>query len=201
MSTFGTDQWTPILSRLNSVLMKSDEWKKRLTPEALSSRWCGLPPALESDILATEKRLGLTLPPSYRSFLSISNGWHPFGNFIERLLSVEQIDRFRLANPEAAREIPECYQEDELSDEEYLDYADDYHMVALRTSYYPDSILVGNPWGCESDIILLNPQIVSSDGEWEAIFFANWVPGNRRFRSFYDLVVDSVDTVERLEAS
>ena len=31
---------------------------------------------------------------------------------------------------------------------------------------------------------LLNPQVTSADGEWEAFFFAHWVPGVRRFPSF-----------------
>jgi hypothetical protein len=199
MNTLATGDWTAILSRLNALIFRSDDWKKDLTQEALSTRWCGLPPASESEILEAESRLEVTLPPSYRSFLSISNGWRPLSHFIERLLPVQQINLFRLANPEAAKMIPEYYQNDDFSDEDYLDYETPRHMVALRTHYYPDSILVGRSWGCEDDMILLNPSIVFANGEWEAIFFANWLPGNQRYRSFRDLVMESVNGLERIE--
>ena len=73
------------------------------------------------------------------------------------------------------------------------------HNEALRHRYYPDSLLIGKPWGCESDVILLNPAIVFPNGEWEAIFFANWIPGNCRFRSFRELVENSIESLEKTE--
>jgi hypothetical protein len=36
---------------------------------------------------------------------------------------------------------------------------------------------------------LLNPEVVGADGEWEAFFFAHWVPGVRRFPSFWALML------------
>ena len=202
VSSFETDTWMMILSRLNSILLRSDEWRGNLTQEALSSGWCGQLPALESEILDRERRLGVTLPPSYRSFLSISNGWRPFSSFIERLLPVEEIEQYRTANPEDLALLQECYQEYDVSDEDYLDYETPEHMVALRHRYYPESLLIGKKWdGGGGEFILLNPHIVSSDGEWEAIFFANWIPGNQRYRSFWDLVMESVKTFEWIEES
>lgn len=195
------DYWRMLLSRLNSLLTTSDNWKKELTPEALSAGWCGSPPAPESEIVETEKRLGITLPPSYRSFLAISNGWHPFDNSIERLLPVQQIDWLRVTDPEAAAAIPECYTADEIVDEDYVDYSDDYHSTAIRPWYYPDCLLVGKPWQSEGDLILLNPKVTSPDQEWEAIFFANWLPGNERFRTFRDLIAKHIQLSEMLEAS
>ncbi len=38
----------------------------------------------------------------------------------------------------------------------------------------------------DSAVLLLNPMVVWPDGEWEAWFFANWLPGARRYRSFAD---------------
>jgi cell wall assembly regulator SMI1 len=195
VSAFAKDDWMPILSRLNSILLRMERWKGDLTQEARSTGWCGQSPAPENEILKTEKRLGVTLPPSYRSFLSISNGWRPFSSFIERLLPVEE--SYRIAEPENLKLLQQCYQEGDISDEEYLDYDTPEHMEALRHCYYPESILVGKPWEGESDMILLNPHIVFPDGEWETIFFANWVPGNQRYRSFREFVEDSVSTEER----
>lgn len=201
MSAIAKDDWMPILSRLNSILL-TERWRGDLTQEALSVGWCGQSPAQESDIFKTEKRLGLTLPPWYRSFLSISNGWRPFSSFIERLLPVEEIDRYRIAEPEHLKLLQQCYQEDDISDEEYLDYETPKHMEALRHRYYPDCLLIGKKWdGGGGELLLLNPHIVFPDGEWETIFFANWIPGNQRYRSFREFVEDSVSTEERFEES
>ncbi len=38
----------------------------------------------------------------------------------------------------------------------------------------------------DSAVLLLNPMVVWPDGEWEAWFFANWLPGASRYRSFGD---------------
>ena len=35
---------------------------------------------------------------------------------------------------------------------------------------------------------LLNPMVVTPEGEWEAWMFAHWLPGARRYRSFWELM-------------
>jgi len=170
-----------------------------MSPEILAAHWCGRPPASEELLLTAERRLGAHLPPSYRSFLSVANGWYPFGSFIEQLLPVSEVDWLRNADPDALAGIQECYQEDEISDQEYLDYETDKHMVALRHRYYPDCLLVGTSWGGGGELVLLNSRIVFPNGEWEALFFANWLPGNWRYRSFRELVEERVRTQEILD--
>jgi hypothetical protein len=129
--------------------------------------------------------------------LSISNGWHPVNDFVERLLPVQGIEWFRTAEPKALVMLQECYQEDDVSDEDYLDYQGSEHMEALRLRYYPDCLLVGKGWdGGGGELVLLNPRIIFPDGEWEAIFFASWIPGNRRYRSFLEFVEESVERME-----
>lgn len=39
-----------------------------------------------------------------------------------------------------------------------------------------------------SGLYLLNPRIVTAEGEWEAWFFAHWLPGANRYRSFWELM-------------
>ena len=190
------EEWLPILSRLNNALLNAKDFEDDLTPEERFKAWCGSPPASEEEILKTEARLGLTLPPSYRSFLSISNGWRLFDTLVERLLPVQEIERYRDADPGDLAAILKM-REDEVSDRDYLDYEDPEHNEALRHRYYPESILVGKGWGVESERILLNPKIVSDGGEWETIYFANWIPGNYRYRSFRDFVEDSVSSLEK----
>ena len=46
-------------------------------------------------------------------------------------------------------------------------------------------------------VYLLNPEAVTPDGEWEAWFFANWVPGARRYPSFAHLMRDEYLTFVR----
>jgi hypothetical protein len=41
----------------------------------------------------------------------------------------------------------------------------------------------------DSAVYLLNPQVVSEDGEWDAWFFANWLPGATRYRSFAEMIL------------
>ena len=41
----------------------------------MAKKWAGFPPASEAAIAATERRLKLRLPESYRQFLLVSNGW------------------------------------------------------------------------------------------------------------------------------
>jgi HEAT repeat protein len=47
----------------------------------------------------------------------------------------------------------------------------------------------------DSAIILLNPQVVTPEGEWEAWFFANWIPGAYRYRSFWELMQGQYEQV------
>jgi len=39
-----------------------------------------------------------------------------------------------------------------------------------------------------SAVYLLNPNVVGADGEWEAGYFADWVPGVDRYPSFQALM-------------
>lgn len=194
--------WAAPLARLNSILISTNRWRGEIPPEVLSSGWCGAPAASEEDIGRVESRIGLRLPPSYRSFLRVSNGWRPFNSFIERLLPVQEIERYETADPEDSILIQSTYKEDNLTDEQYLDYEAPHHNSGLRTRYYPSSFMVGTKWKTGGgELVLLNPNIVPAEGEWETIFFANWIPGNQRFRSFYDFVLQSINDLEMIEKS
>ncbi|NMG10908.1 SMI1/KNR4 family protein [Brasilonema sp. UFV-L1] len=50
------------------------------------------PGATDTEISALETRLKSTLPPSYRNFLTASNGWCKLDNMIDRLLSTQEVD-------------------------------------------------------------------------------------------------------------
>jgi cell wall assembly regulator SMI1 len=65
---------------------------EELPEEVIASGWLGYPGASEAELRATESRLGVRLPPSYREFLSVSNGWRLFSEFIPQLWSTQQIE-------------------------------------------------------------------------------------------------------------
>lgn len=194
MSGDSQPELMPILQRLNAVMSRSQQFAGERSEEVIAGGgWCGQSPATESEIRAAEARLGVRFPPSYRLFLSLSNGWRIFNSFVEELLPVQEIDRFRFRDPESfalmesAREMIVGrigYDSSVVSDEVYLDYENPAHNAALRQHYYGDSLLISE--ASESELVLLNPFVVSPDGEWETIFSAHWIPGNERFRSFRD---------------
>ncbi|MCC7446707.1 MAG: hypothetical protein IT324_04785, partial [Anaerolineae bacterium] len=49
-------------------------------------------------------------------------------------------------------------------------------------------------------VCLLNPLVVGPDGEWQAIFMANWIPGAYRFASFWDLMQHEYQSFRDLDA-
>ncbi len=182
-----THDWKPVLEAFSSTMLQSGKLNSLLPQEVLDSGWLGYPGATEEQIVAAEKRLGVSLPPSYRDFLKVSNGWRHVGAFIYKLWPVESIEWLRVRN-RGFIDIVSMYEEKDappLPDEERFDYDD-------QQDWYPradqlEAVLEISDWG-DSAILLLNPKVVTSTGEWEAWFFADWLPGATRYRSFWDLM-------------
>jgi hypothetical protein len=91
------------------------------------------------------------------------------------------------------------YGDHPVPDEVYLDYETPEHNMAFRHEYHVDSLLISR--GFKSELVLLNPFIVSPEDEWETIFSACWIPGNERFRSFRDYVEKVVRDEEEFSAN
>ncbi len=113
--------WKPILTWWSSVLMSSD-LARHVSPPPDSSDWLGFEPATEHDIETLEARLGLILPPSYRSFLLTTNGWRVTSHAIYRVRPAAEVDFFRVENEQWV----ELYAESgwEVDDLEYYCYPD-----------------------------------------------------------------------------
>ena len=62
--------------------LRDDEPRSRDDDAAREARWLGFPPASEERIAAMEERLGRRMPPSYREFLAVSDGWRHAGGFV-----------------------------------------------------------------------------------------------------------------------
>ena len=70
--------WTELLTRWSRELLASGlaaDFASLLPAQAQQTRWLGYAGAAEAAIAAAEARLGTRLPPSYRAFLAVSDGW------------------------------------------------------------------------------------------------------------------------------
>ncbi len=149
--------------------------------------------ATEAQIEELESRLGIVLPPSYKSFLRTSNGWPATTTFIDRVRATADVDWFRVENEQWI----DVYSDkgSEASDEDYYTYGEggardhrvDHMSSLLQVSDVSDGVY------------LLNPKAMTPDGEWEAWFFANWIPGASRFPSFAHLMLSEYRVFQRLE--
>ena len=156
----------------------------QVTSEVIASGWLGAPGASEVQLAELEGRLGKVLPPSYREFLRASNGFLQPGVVVPRLLRTEEVRWLREREPET---------------------------VAAWTQGLASGPEAGDAGGFEQDLAsalqvsaretvgtamyLINPQVVSADGEWEAWYFAHWVPGVHRFPSFWALMQSELESL------
>ena len=153
----GDAEWRDLLARLAAKILGDRELAADLTEEALETGWLGSAGTGEEAIAALESRLGLRLPPSYRSFLQTTNGWGPTSFAVDRLLAAHEVRRFAESEPEWVQA-----------------WSDNDEGPELRTAIQVSTVADG--------VCLLIP----SDGraEWETWFFANWIPGAQRHASF-----------------
>ncbi|MFE2932461.1 SMI1/KNR4 family protein [Streptomyces sp. NPDC059278] len=185
--------WRELLQRW------SDEWldpvlheQERSEPfpdEVRAARWLGSAGATPQELAALEVRLGTELPPSYREFLRTSDGWLDTTSEIRRLLPVREIGWVRDLDPELIESWTGSGEPDDVPDEQYFVYGDEQEPWAIRTEYLNDLLKISHTPGA-LDVYLLNPRVVTPDGEWEAWYLAHWLPGAVRHRSFRDLMHD-----------
>ena len=164
-----------------------DSWTDNivLPSSAIESEWLGLPGALEEQIVAAENRLGVKLPPSYREFLKVTNGWCNEYPGTPILRSVEDINWLYVENQDW---IDEWMTTNEpVPDEEYFVYDQDwwYWRQALRTEYMQTALQISDD--DDGDVVLLNPKIIHNH-EWEAWVLSCAHAGVNRCRSFREIL-------------
>jgi hypothetical protein len=188
--------------------MKSAEWKVLLSKwtRSMSERslvipgrhrpddnlqGLGFPGASETQLGVAEKRLGMTLPHSYRQFLAATNGLLQPSDFVPAsggdFLPAEGIDWFRVRNLEWI----ETYENpsaglSSVPDSQYFVYGEEQDSCHFRVEYLRTALEISTRG--DSAVYLLNPRVIGVDGEWEAWLFANWLPGATRFRSFREMM-------------
>lgn len=170
--------WHSFLRDWNGELIADPDIASQLPPAIKASGWLGFPGATPQQIAQAETRIGKPLPPSYRAFLAVTNGWRHPGFFVDLMWPTDEIEWFRVHN---------------------YDWITDWAAgeMALKgakppppdsdTHYLPFTLQISDVG--DSAVFLLNPQTVRADGEWEAWFFSNWNPGANRYASFQEMMV------------
>jgi SMI1 / KNR4 family (SUKH-1) len=170
-----------LLSEISRLRLSDPEVVVSVPDAKVISIWLGEKGATEEELTAAEQRLGTSLPPDYRAFLLESNGFEQLSSFIWRLYGTGEIDWFRIRN----QAWIDAYQiGDDISPQEHLNQRD--NEVRFRAAYLSSCLQISEEG--DSAVVLLNPEVVTAAGEWETWFFANWLPGARRYSSFREFM-------------
>lgn len=171
------NQWRELLQEISCVILAQDQPENddvnrpKFTPEIHAAGYIGFEGATEAQIVAAETRLGIRFPPSYRTFLSVSNGWPVMWHSVEpgELWSTEQIRWTREQDPQLVDVLTEFG--DDISVEEHIKGRDDsfgqYRKQAVA------NLLSISEHGDACDLLLC-PDIVDENGEWECWKTSSW---------------------------
>ncbi|MFF4425341.1 SMI1/KNR4 family protein [Streptomyces sp. NPDC001549] len=154
--------WRPFLLRWSgewSDSLPGDKARDEEDEAARRDRWLGFPPASEERIAAMEERLGRRMPPSYREFLAVCDGWRHAGGFVRVL-----------AGTTDARWHDDAYG---LADM-YEGYLDDNAGPAARRAagIWRRGLQLNVEY--QAAVVLLDPEDVDEDGEWAVYVSASW---------------------------
>jgi hypothetical protein len=176
------ERWRSYLAEYSADMLRVAEEGELhgVSEEQRAASWLGYRGATEEQLTALEERLGVRLPPSYRSFLATSDGWRYISLFMWELRTTGTVDWLRDAEPETW-DILRGDEDDEWDDREFM-----------------DRVLLVSEEG-DAQYWLLDPGDVSPDGEWAAYVWASWYPGlGERYGSFAELVADERASFEEL---
>lgn len=157
-------------------------------PAACVARTCSRPGASENYILAAEKRLKTSFPPSFRSFLNYSNGWEHITDGLS-FFGTDELRWFR----EEHQEWIDIWNKDPIdtSDELYFNYGPDQDCTHMRAGYLQHCLQLSTTE--DGYVFLLNPRIIDTRSEWEAWDFGPKLPGAYRYPSFWEMMVAQRD--------
>ena len=175
--------WLAFMQNWRKELIVSDAYPYTYdykdSTELVDRNWMGYEGATTHAINATEERLGVLLPTSYKQFLLASNGWRDTSIFVDKLWSVEEVEWFAILNKEWLDSwLQDKANYPQYSDEEYLNNPNAFRPEYLATALQISEVGMG--------LFLLNPKIINKEGEWETWFFVDLSSAPIRSPSFQD---------------
>ncbi|PGH47284.1 SMI1/KNR4 family protein [Streptomyces sp. Ru87] len=168
--------WRPFLLKWSGEWADGRPEEETRDETARQARWLGFPPASEERIVLMEERLGRRMPPSYREFLKVSDGWRHTGGFVALLAGTTEArwhdDASQLAG------VFEEYLDEDAGPEERREA--DIWRRGLQLDVESDGLYV-----------LMDPEDVDEDGEWAVHTWAGWrAAPPERHASFLAFMVD-----------
>jgi SMI1/KNR4 family protein SUKH-1/HEAT repeat protein len=171
--------WEPLLNTWSQEWLNVREYTVEAPDEVIESGWLGYPGASEEQIAGAEQRLGTILPPSYREFLRVTNGWRRTSPFIEQIWPAEQIKPFAVEN------------------QEWIDIWREVDAESPEARYLPSAVQISEVG--DAAVYLLMPELASEDNECEAWFLASWQGTAVRYKSFWDLMQAEYTSFKNME--
>ena len=177
------NEWRAFLSSYSDDYLRlADEDEIATLDKAQrENRWLGYEPAGADALRAAEERLGVSLPPSYRNFLLVSDGWRDIDPELCELLKIDEIGWFSDIDPDLLSSWSEAGVEDVVEQVE----------AGLLGSGETDCAVY---W-------LLDPTKIGPDGEWTAY---EWATGDGSdpspYPSFGALVLTARNVFTRWKA-
>lgn len=94
------EAWKPFLKRWSEEWLAVHDVEPRSAfEEPVTDDWLGFPPASAEQVAAAEERLGCVLPPSFREFLLVTDGWRDAGSFVSQLRGTGDLGWLRDLDP------------------------------------------------------------------------------------------------------
>lgn len=91
--------WRELLSGNTEMRKGHPNTQESASPVEDLGRWLGFPPATDEQIVATEQRLGITLPCDLKSFYRVTNGWSVIGVYGFGIVPVNELAWLSEADP------------------------------------------------------------------------------------------------------
>lgn len=183
--------WQALLGEWSRLLL-STELAAVFPEQAHQAGWVGYAGASEGEIVRLEDRLKVPLPPSYRQFLQVSDGWPLVLPFLGRIWPARQVEWLAVRSPSLIEDWRLGEQlagpPQPIPDELYFVYGQAQDPASMRSEYLPQALQISDLDPQDGAVYLLNPQVMTPQGEWEAWFLAPWLPGAVRCRSFWELM-------------
>ncbi|ONM49861.1 SMI1/KNR4 family protein [Nocardia donostiensis] len=171
--------WKPWLELWSEERITASD-SGELDPEVVRQRWLGYAPAAEADVAAVEERLGVKLPPSYRSFLLTTDGWRHAGEFVWQMRDTTDLGWLHDLEP-----VWESWAD--LLTDAPVDAPGNPFARGLLISLHADA-----------GVLFLDPADRDETGEWAAYSVFSWAEFPRRYPSFTALMESLYQGFHRL---